>query len=454
MRLLIIQYGDYYKALKARDAGEPETYRAQYQSLDAVDRIIKGHPCMVICLENTTQQSKKLLIQEKIYKNYQIIYGNFIPSISSHNHFKKNLVYKIIRKMLYRVKALQNMHILKKIVQDFAPSHLIIRTSGWILGDMGMWAIKNQIHLLPLLADYEEQKQGLKKYIGLRHLKVLHSKKVPLLCNHNYPACRSLVYAGVPANKVVPWDWTVIRKPIDNKKHKNYTKDDACIYNLAQKEHIYTVKNKRIELLYAGLLQYNKGVGDILHALAILRHEKNVITEAPFTISLSICGTGPDEKELRTLGESLGLCGLGSGHDIIHFCGVLSNDEIWSRMQSATAVIVPSWHSYPEGMPNVIYEAFEAYTPIIASDHPSFLGRLKHGRGCMIFQAQQARSLARTIWAMGQDAQHERISDGIIDAWQAIQCPVSFEDVLVQWKEYTLYGKDMPCLQHSIANMK
>jgi len=44
-------------------------------------------------------------------------------------------------------------------------------------------------------------------------------------------------------------------------------------------------------------------------------------------------------------------------------------------MRSADAIVIPSRHEYPEGLPLTIYEALAARTPIVASDHQCFSAR-------------------------------------------------------------------------------
>ena len=66
-------------------------------------------------------------------------------------------------------------------------------------------------------------------------------------------------------------------------------------------------------------------------------------------------------------------------------------------------MIVPTRHSYAEGLPNSIIEGLSSRSTLVISDHPSFSGRLIADGECMIFKAGDARSLARTIKRLCDD---------------------------------------------------
>jgi glycosyltransferase involved in cell wall biosynthesis len=61
------------------------------------------------------------------------------------------------------------------------------------------------------------------------------------------------------------------------------------------------------------------------------------------------------------------------------------------------AVIVASRHDYAEGLPNTIFEAFASRTPLIASDHPAFIDRLRPTVDSLRFHAGHARDLAEQV---------------------------------------------------------
>lgn len=466
MRLMIVQYGNYLDALVSREKGFAEQYRAQYDSLDVIDNVVKEEPCLILCLgnyeEDTTtinyeKYEKDIALSKKnkhnikyfVYNNYEIVYGNFLPKVKESNPKYKD---KISTFILYHWQVYNIMKSIKQVALDFAPSHIIIRTTGWLLGHMGSWAVRNNIPILPLLADYEESRRGLRTLFTARHIKLLQSERIPLVCNHNYPASESLVRAGVSPSKVVPWDWPCPRHPAISRKRKIELQTSNVHQLNGNVEKLCEIqgKTKHIKLLYAGLLRYDKGLGDIFHALSMLNDESAYQQNKNLSFSLLICGNGPDRDSLIDLAERLGLSGIHHKKNTVHFCGKITNKEVHSYMENVDVVLVPSWHSYPEGMPNVIYEAFEAYTPVIISDHPSFVTKLTNGQGCLIVEQQNVKQMSLALLSISQESQYQQITSGIIDAWEKIQCPVLFQDVILQWKSYTQQNKVMDCLKYSL----
>lgn len=216
----------------------------------------------------------------------------------------------------------------------------------------------------------------------------LNDPGVSLVANHGINAARGLVLRGVHAEKVIPWDFPHVRSP-----------------------DLYPVKAARggrhCDLLYVGTVGRAKGVGDLIAAAARLKDRWNV--------RIRIAGAGQVEK-FRDKAKRLGMA------DNVEFLGVLPNDEIPALMQSADAVIVPSRHSFPEGLPLTLYEALASRTPTIASDHPMFAGHLSDGESALIFPAADSGALAAKIDQLLSDpALYARISHGSAQAWQRMQ---------------------------------
>ncbi|GFM34471.1 glycosyltransferase family 4 protein [Desulfovibrio subterraneus] len=396
MRLLLIQFGDYHAALEARTAGEPETYRAQYYSLDAVDGFIGNGSCTVVCLD--------LPEQDRRHGAYRIIGGRFMPASSGFAH------------MIHTQTSARR---LVSIAEETNPTHIIVRTPGWVLRCMGTWALRNGVPLLPILADYFPKGSFLHRMRRLKEIRIMNSPQIPLITNHNYPACHTLADAGVQAAKVVPWDWPAVRHP-----------DESPVKNR-------TGAASPFRILYAGLLLHAKGVGDLIQAAALsVREHPDLVVD--------ICGDGPDRQQLEQQVQESGL----ARH--VHFHGKVPNITVLALMQQADAVAVPSRPTYPEGLPNVIYEALETRTPLLAANHPSFMGRLHDDNGCLLFPCGDATALARTISRIRQPELYARLSAGTLEAWEGIQCPVTFGELIMQWRQWTVDGGPIPCLQHSL----
>ena len=133
-------------------------------------------------------------------------------------------------------------------------------------------------------------------------------------------------------------------------------------------------------------------------------------------------------ERFRDLAEKAGIA------DRVEFLGQISNAEVFERMRRVDMVVVPSHHQFPEGLPLAIYEALGARTPIIASDHPMFAGHLVDGETAMVFPARQPRAMADKIdRLLGDPALYARLSCNATVAWERMQNPFKWGDVLYHW---------------------
>ena len=263
------------------------------------------------------------------------------------------------------------------------------------------WSRSRRVPTLATLAD-SFQPGGLRDKLRQRRLAyALNRPNVAWVGNHGIAACLSLLKIGVRADKVVPWDWPPSHKPSD---HAPRTRDPS----------------NQFSLVYVGSVSEDKGVGDLLRALHRLKAEGT-------TPALTIVGRDPDGA-MQRLAEELGL------DDQVRFAGLVPNEDIPTVMRSADAVVIPSRHEYPEGLPLTIYEALSARTPIIASDHPMFFGALTHEQSALVFPASKADALASAIRRLGADPElYARLSLNSEAAWQALQLPVTWGELVERW---------------------
>ena len=390
MRLFMVQYGDYAQALDARARGDPETYRAQYYSLDAVDALLGRGKALVVGLDARPSDERR--------GAYHLVTGRFEPRSSG---------------LRYRFDARRSARAITALAREFAPTHAVIRAPGWVLTDVAAPLAAAGVAVLPLLADYFPVRGMLDRLRLRSQVRLLNSPAVAVCANHNYPACMSMVAAGVRPDKVVPWDWPPPSDPGD----------------VQPKER----GGGPVRLLYAGAVSEAKGVCELVDAMDALHLEDCVLT---------VCGTGPDLDGLRAVASTA-----------VEFLGLTPNRTVRDLMARAHLVVVPSRHEYPEGLPNVIYEAFEARTPVVCSDHPSFVMRLVDGVGCRVFRAGDAVDMARAVREAVAPEAYAALSRTTLEAWLGIQCPVSFGDLLEQWGRWTREGGELDALRHSVASV-
>lgn len=269
------------------------------------------------------------------------------------------------------------------------PDHLIMTTP---MVPLFRWARRNKVRTMTALAD-SFSKGGPRTILRQWLLaKELNHPNVEWVGNHGISACLSLLGIGVEADKLVPWDWPRIHRPYD---YAPRTLD----------------RHEKFTIAYVGSVSEAKGVGDLLRALRLVDD-----------VALTIIGRPNSDMEH-----------LARGLDV-RFTGIVWNEDIPQEMRSADAVVIPSRHEYPEGLPGTLYQALAARTPIIASDHPMFRGALAHEQSALVFPARDEKALAATIQRLANDPRlYAVLSANSLQAWEALQLPLQRGEFIERW---------------------
>ena len=248
-----------------------------------------------------------------------------------------------------------------RLLDQTEATHLVLRTPNV---DVLREAARRGIHVLPSFADIFSSGSLRNQYRNWKLQRALLQCQAPCFSNHSLNASRSMVKVlGLPQTKVVPWDWT--RVPI------------------VKEAKLSVAETSLPTAFFAGMLSEDKGVGDCLDALSILRDEG---------INLSMSFAGPGElSKWQARAESLGIT------EQVHFLGLIPNATVRNEMHRHDFVIVPSRHSYAEGLPNTIYEGLASRSPLIVSDHPAFADRLVQGDECLVYSAADPNGLAACL---------------------------------------------------------
>jgi glycosyltransferase involved in cell wall biosynthesis len=258
------------------------------------------------------------------------------------------------------------------------------------------------VRTMALFADSFRANNVRARYRNRRLANALNHPVVEWVANHNLNACQSLQEIGVDGNKIVPWDWMPAATP-DQFEPK-----------------FLPFGQEPLTLFYAGSLTEEKGVGDLLRALAELKGRG-------VNASVQLAGKG-DESRFKVLAVKLGIA------DRTFFLGLVPNHAVIELMRQADAVVIPSRHNYPEALPMTIYEAFCSRTPIVASDHPMFRVKLLHQTNALIFRAGKAEDLAAKLELLFSNAElYARLSQSALESWTKLQIPVKFGELLRRW---------------------
>jgi glycogen synthase len=108
-------------------------------------------------------------------------------------------------------------------------------------------------------------------------------------------------------------------------------------------------------LLFAGRIETDKGVFDLLQIAEILKKQGND------RIIIHLCGSGSREKELRIAAQEKKV----ENHFIIH--GFCQQSEMLANINKSHAFIVPTRTTFEEGFNQVVAEAILAGRPVITS---------------------------------------------------------------------------------------
>jgi glycosyltransferase involved in cell wall biosynthesis len=148
---------------------------------------------------------------------------------------------------------------------------------------------------------------------------------------------------------------------LDEMKRRNpeldYTKV-SVIYNGIDFDRIspenVAVEEKDCLVLFWGRLYYNKGIMQLVRAMALVKKDYP-------TVLLDVCGKGPLEAKIRALTSKLGL------KDNVHIHGYVSTKDLILKIKAASVVALPSLY---EGQPVAVLEAMAYKKPVIMYDFP------------------------------------------------------------------------------------
>lgn len=366
--ILFIQYGDFAEAFHRLAQGGAETYRDQRKSVNYLNEIQSD--CIVVSLSRHHQPEQ------------------LTPHL---------LALGMLPAELDRARIFE-------LLTFYKPRLIVLRTPH---RGVLQAAARQNIPVMPCFADLF-QGGGLRQWLSNQRLAwALRSAKVSCVANHNLNASRSIATVlGIPKNRIVPWDWS--RLP--------------C--NPTQK----TAPATPPRAFFAGALSVEKGVGDCLEALAVLR-------QRGVPLRFSFAGGG-NLDAWQKLSQDLGIA------DLVDWLGMVPNLQVRDLMREHDLIVVPSHHSYAEGLPNTIYEAFASRTPLLLSDHPAFTGRVSP-EACVTFRAAEPLDLADKIQNTLSDRDaYARLSAASERALQNLYIGIEWEDLMTRWLQDPLNQSD------------
>ena len=371
MKIAYIGYGDFREAIRRLESGKGETYWGQQYTIDFLRKlVVRGRELCAVSLGVEPYAEE---IENGLY-SVGIPYGD---------------------------RSLRDADLIR-VVDSYGPTHVIVRP---LINGLLSWALDRGVRLLPTTASsYDDVTfRKFRGWVGLKRLvKLLNRDEIQWIGNHNVNASRSLERAGVDPRKIVPYDWPGKIKPAD-RSPKQLSRE-----------------TRARRLIFVGAVKKGKGVGDCLDAVARLRSEN-------MAVSLTVIGAGK-VAEFEVRARELNIA------DHVEFAGLVEHDRIITLMSEHDAVLVPSHHDYAEAMPFVIYESYCSRTPPIVSDHPMFRNTVRHRETGLVFPAGDGDALAACVKTLLSDATlYRNLSEASQAAWQAMQCPVMWHELVERW---------------------
>jgi len=141
-------------------------------------------------------------------------------------------------------------------------------------------------------------------------------------------------------------------------------------------------------VLYVGRLVKTKGISDLVKALP-------KVVEKVSQAQLTIVGDGPQKKYLTSLVKRLGVS------DKVNFVDKIPYKKVKKYYQEANVVIIPSVGV--DNSPNVVYEAFSAGRPLIASNRGGMSDFVRNRETGFIFESRNIKELAEKIITVLED---------------------------------------------------
>ena len=309
--------------------------------------------------------------------------------------------------------------LLLRMAAQWKPTHLVLHSP---ITELIRWAVSNRIETLPMFAD-SFRAPGIRNRFRNRRLSAaLSDSRIKWGVISMDRTLVRICAIGVDSCKLLPFDWPSFDSPSKWAAKKSPAKPNS------------------ITVTYVGQVIAQKGVGDLIEAIAIAK-KKGEHYQA------NLVGRGEIES-FRSYAHRRGVA------DLVSFLGPVSRPRVLELMNAGEVVVVPSRHEYPEGMPQTIYEGLVSRSPVVVSDHPMFQGRIVRRQNGMIFSAANPHSLYQTVHDLVQDsALYERLSrDADLNA-RNFHGPLKWDQVIGRWLSGTLED-DVWLRQYAVSRAK
>ena len=378
LRIAIVQHGDYAAAYETYSTDRPEPYAGMKTSVAALEMLVADRQFLLVSLDAPSYRTA--------HRNGTLL-GAPLRKMPA---FMPRRIADAIRRAQIR-----------RELNRFEPTHLLIRTSGQLATDLLSYGAKHSVSALVVFANVFDP-DNRSKWPTANVIRLLNQAFVYRVGNHLQPAVDSMIECGLSPLKAAAYDFDVTRG-IQQYEPKQLSVGEIC------------------RLVFAGNLITVKGCEDVILAAAELS-TRGIPTE------LTVFGDGPDREKLQNLAESL-------PEGLVTLMGRQPNEDVVHAMRMATFVCVPSHRRFPEGMPLALTEALSTRAPVIASAHPVFVRAFRDGEGVRFVPEKQPLQIARVIEQVwNSPKEYAQLSRSTTLALDRIRCKIVFADLLREWE--------------------
>ncbi|HEX4240749.1 MAG TPA: glycosyltransferase family 4 protein [Steroidobacteraceae bacterium] len=180
----------------------------------------------------------------------------------------------------------------------------------------------------------------------------------------------------------------------------------------------------RVELLFVGWLERDKGILDLIRACA---------AQGPCRVfRLVIVGDGGAAHEARELAAQLGLAAS------VEFRGWLQTEELRAALRDADVFVLPSW---AEGLPNAMVEAMAARVAVLVTAVGAIPEVIVDRENGLLVPPRDAAALARALGELIDDgALRARLADEAFEVAKREFSPEAAVDRLVALIDASIAG--------------
>ncbi len=139
---------------------------------------------------------------------------------------------------------------------------------------------------------------------------------------------------------------------------------------------------KTVDLVFTGRFTIEKGLLDLIEAIGYLRDEGRVV-------SLTLVGSGPDEKQIRDAVKRLAL------NEQVSFVGFVADIEQLSRLLAGARLFVLPSHT--EGLPRSMLESMWIGTPVLVTPVGGIPYVIEETENGFLVEVKSPEALARKI---------------------------------------------------------